>query len=769
MFWVRHTSRLDTSDACNTQQRMSAWMMARLALPRRLSAAVFLVTTALITAALAPATPANASAHALLSCLEPIAQTFHERIVDASGQARPVACVRLERNETLRQAMDRQLRPNGLAWHRLADGTLEVIAADAASSLQLPALEIEADPLPVVQRPDTPVSTPLIEHATASTTLDRRWLDSAPLLGFNQISQFAPNVYGSGQSLAIRGTERNDDAFPALSVTYDGIDLGTRLLDDELVPLDDVTNLDIARGPRSFVSTGESQAGAIALKTADPSADPTASVRLGAGTLGARDGSVSWSGPLWAPGLNATIAFYTRQSDGLIRQLAVPAANVDERSNDFAHFKLSYAPESPSGLSAQLTAIALSGDSSDRDVVARRRSGGGQPPPFDPFQRDSYSAYPVLAQTRARGGAGFVRYESAQDWAVDAHASITTILRDATELPDQQHWTDRELWRRLGLTASAHPASDWTIVGGLERSDVTTASFTPIPPAGPLRTHYVTVTDSASLWIEHSWAGIWTAGLGVRWVEESKSYKPVIDAEFTSRLPIPLAVVEWRPRHDQAFSLSYGTGYRNGGPLSGSPIVPERSENFELAWRGQWFDGALHTALAAFAGEIRDRFTYYQLDNTGQPLLGRVRDRGVEFELDSDLSDYWKLRAGVGVLSSRYSAIAYRYGETTSEAPPHTATLGIRYGLAHGWYAAMDAYRAAGVQLELSSNPTLRVPAYDVANFRIGYRSSHWEGALIATNAFGANYVERVQANLANLGYRLGDPRRVELRVKWIW
>jgi len=738
-------------------------MTARLAVAQRLSAAFLLLITAP-----SPATPTDASAH-LLACLEPIARTFHERIVDASGHARPLTCVALERNETLQQAMDRQLRPNGLTWHRLADGTLEVIAANAASSLQLPPLEIEADPLPVVQRPDSPVSTPLIERATASTMLDRRWLDSAPLLGFNQISQYAPNVYGSGQSLAIRGTERNEDAFPALSITYDGIDLGTRLLDDELVPLDDVTNLDIARGPRSFVSTGESQAGVIALKTADPSADPAARVMLGAGTPGVREGSVWWSGPLGAPGLNAAIAFDTRASNGLIRQLTVPAANVDERRNDFAHFKMSYAPESFTGLTAQLAAIALSGDSSDRDVVAPRGSGGAPPPPFDPFQHDSYATFPVLAKTRARGGAGFVHYESAQEWVVDAHASLTTILRDATELPDQQHWTDRELWRRLGLTASAHPASGWTMVGGLEHSEVTIASFTPIPAAVPLRSHYVTATDSASLWLEHSWAGTWNAGLGVRWVNESKSYKPNIDAELTSRLPIPLAVVEWRPRGDQAFSLSYGTGYRNGGPLPGAPMVPERSENFELAWRARWFDGTLRTALSAFAGEIRDRFTYYRVDGSGNPLLGRVRDRGLEFELDADLSDYWKLRAGIGVLNSRYSALVYRYGETTSEAPPHTATLGIRYGLAHGWYAAMDAYRAASAQLELSSNPSLRVPAYDVANFRIGYRSPHWDSALIATNTFGASYIERVQANTANPGYRLGDPRRVELRVKWTW
>jgi hypothetical protein len=54
--------------------------------------------------------------------------------------------------------------------------------------------------------------------------------------------------------------ERDTDYFPTLTVTFDGIDLGTRLLDDELVPLDDVTKLNLARGPRTFESGDASQA-----------------------------------------------------------------------------------------------------------------------------------------------------------------------------------------------------------------------------------------------------------------------------------------------------------------------------------------------------------------------------------------------------------------------------------------------------------------------------------------------------------------------------
>ncbi|HSE11126.1 MAG TPA: hypothetical protein VLB69_00710, partial [Rudaea sp.] len=101
------------------------------------------------------------------------------------------------------------MKPNGLDWRRLDDGTVEVVAANRSAIVKLSALSIEGEPVAEPPRPDNPVATPLVARAMAFTAIDQRWLDSAPLLGFNQISWYAPNVYGSGQSLAIRGMERD--------------------------------------------------------------------------------------------------------------------------------------------------------------------------------------------------------------------------------------------------------------------------------------------------------------------------------------------------------------------------------------------------------------------------------------------------------------------------------------------------------------------------------------------------------------------------------
>jgi hypothetical protein len=446
----------------------------------------------------------------------------------------------------------------------------------------------------------------------------------------------------------------------------------------------------------------------------------------------------------------------------------VSEANIDKRRNDFGRIKLSYTPDS--GLSAQVAALALSGDSSDRQVVAPHPVfGQSAPAAFDAFERDSYASNPTVAQTHARGTAGFVRYDVPDRWSIDAHASITAISRELTEFPRDTQWSDHELRRRAGVTASEHPAPDWTILAGLDRDYVATRFATPISSGQLYFNYFAAATDSASIWAEHSWTGAWKAGLGVRWSYERTTEFARKDLWHAYHVPTPLAAVEWLPLADHVFTLSYGTGYRSGGQIYTGIVTfaPERSQNLELSWRALWLGGALHTTLSAFGGEIHDRYTYYLSSPDGNPILGSVRDRGLEFELDADLSARWQLRAGIGALDSRFSSFAYRHGDPTSEAPPVTATLGVRYGRAEGWYGAADAYRAASARYY---NPTGRLPPYDVLSLRLGYRVTHWDAALIATNALDANYVERTQLSPGNeSGDRLGDPRRIELRVKWSW
>jgi len=735
------------------------------------------------------ATTTDPALPTLLQCLERLAQTRHVRIVDKTGRAATRVCRGFQQHSPINEILDRLLQPERLAWRRLDDGTFEIVAIEPAK-LDLPALSIEGEPVAESLRPDYPTATPLVEQAFPVTSLGKAWLDTAPIIGFDQIGQYAPNVYGIGQSLAIRGTERDLDYFTSLTITYDGIDLGTRLLDDELVPLNDIASLDLARGPRTFEASVGSGAGAISLRTAAPAAESTVGVAGGLGSQGAWNTAASWSGPIGNTGLAATVAVDRHELPSYVHEIAVPEANVDKRQNDFGRFKLDYTSEAVPGLTAELTALALSGDGSDRWIAAPPPTPGA--PPFDLFERNSYASAVAVAHVHARGAASFVRYERPGGLTIDAHVSHTAISRDAVIFGDSpgpaQETIENEIRQRAGITATANPFPDWTVVAGVEHANIDIPSYLP----GDIFGHFVTLTDSESIWIEHAWSSSWNTGIGLRFQDERVTDTRVVYANGTSTptdftvkysLPTPLAVVEWHPWPDHTFTLSYGQGYRSGGPYGpgsgpdafgfGGLKSAERDDSVELAWRARWLDGSLKTTLSAFDGEVRNRFTYYLLDADGNPLGGRVRDRGLEFEANADVSESLRLRCGIGLLSSRYRSSLYLDGQSTAESPPQTATVGVRYGLSQGWYGAADAYHAAAAEYFNSGQPVGRLPSYAVAGFRLGYRSQRSDVALIVTNALDAHYIDRILPGFAGTvlvnEYRLADPRRIELRMSWSW
>ena len=463
---------------------------------------------------------ADIDAGPMLTCLEGLAAQAQVRIVDASARAATAHCAGLHERVSLEQGLARLLTPAGLAWRRRGEGTLEILAAPQRSRLDLSGLTVEGSPPDDPPRPDGRAPSLLAERAGGLTRIDRPWLDDAPLLGFDQLGRFAPNIYGAGQGLSMRGTERDQDVFPALSVTLDGMDLGTRLLDNELVPLDGLERIDFARGPRSFEAGGESAAGAIRLVSAAPSAEPRLRSTLGLGESGARRAGVEWSGPIDSTGVGATLAIQRRDLPQFFKQAAVPSANSERRENDSARMKLVFLPDYVPGLSAEFSALAISGESSDRWIVQAPDRPDGTPVPLNFHDRISYAPMPVVARTRAHAAAGAVRYRFGPSAELEINGANTAIARRGAVYPARDIASfDTENRRRQGAELRLQLQPDWKLALGLERSEVQLyravyqyahGSIADYPPDG--RFYVQTNSDpgfsasSARVWLEHAGA-----------------------------------------------------------------------------------------------------------------------------------------------------------------------------------------------------------------------------------------------------------------------
>jgi outer membrane receptor protein involved in Fe transport len=365
-----------------------------------------------------------------------------------------------------------------------------------------------------------------------------------------------------------------------------------------------------------------------------------------------------------------------------------------------------------------------------------------------------------------------------------------------------------------------------TVVAGTDRADAdirarsidTHPVVSPYPPSSGARIEpatdvvidqanlFSTRTRSSWLWMEYQWRRTLSAGVGVRWLEERAitrklfeqrlsndacrvvfpgsdftrpctEFAPVASSEkrnlVDTGIPIPLAVIEWRPRPEQAVALSHGRGYRSAGTAVDGTYRAEREETTELSWRAHWWDGRIKTAVTLFDGRARDRFVR-PIDSTLGLNSGNARIRGAELEVDAELGERWRARAGLGVLEARYTEFRDLDGERTAGAPPQTLSLGLRYGAARSWYGATDFYHAGSAQTGPLTSRPLHLPAYSLLDARVGHRTEHWDAALIATNILDADYIVRVDNAITPTGttpirYRLGDPCHLELRVAWYW
>jgi hypothetical protein len=388
--------------------------------------------------------------------------------------------------------------------------------------------------------------------------------------------------------------------------------------------------------------------------------------------------------------------------------------------------------------------------------------------------------------TQAHGVAGFVRYESSDDTLFELHASDTDIRQQKANLPrDGRGLSAREERGRVGARVQRR-FDDTTAAAGVERTRFASdlAEDWRQYPSSPLTrdTSRLRIdADSAWVWLEQQWSQHWKAGLGLRWLREGNSEtstSPVFVNAVHENLLLPLATLEWKPVDGHALVLSRTAGYRSGGSMRDvntnalEQYPAERERSTELAWSAEW-SASTHSNLTLFHGEVNHRFTLY----LGTVGMGVAEIQGAELEVVHTFSPRWRARAGLGVLEARNRPGAggeydrRLAGLRTGSAPPRTQFVGVRYGEEQGWFAAFDAFHAAAAQSGPFNYPTQRRPAYTTLDSNLGYAAQSWQATLVATNLTDAKYAERYVSPSRSIpfGWRLGEPRRVELRFDYHW
>ncbi|UKK84453.1 TonB-dependent receptor [Sphingopyxis sp. BSN-002] len=275
---------------------------------------------------------------------------------------------------------------------------------------------------------------------------------------------------------------------------------------------------------------------------------------------------------------------------------------------------------------------------------------------------------------------------------------------------------------------------------------------------------------------------------------------------FTDNSLSGLATLSWQFSGDALAYATYSRGNKSGGlnltnlPTGIDPdVAPEKVDSYELGIKSQWFGRKVTLNLAGYWTEISDYQTAIteQVPNTVNVRqyianIPGVRSRGVEGDLSFAPTERASFYASVAYADTTYSdypnapqaperlnlgSIQDLTGAQLPGVPKFTYTLGGDLSAPLGNLGGRDlsAYLHADYSHRSSFNTSSSnsaygdVPAYGIANARIGFRTDDGllDLSLWARNLFDKDYFQTLSPAVTGIVTALiGEPRTVGLTLR---
>ncbi|MEE8528339.1 MAG: TonB-dependent receptor plug domain-containing protein [Gammaproteobacteria bacterium] len=238
--------------------------------------------------------------------------------------------------------------------------------------------------------------------------------------------------------------------------------------------------------------------------------------------------------------------------------------------------------------------------------------------------------------------------------------------------------------------------------------------------------------------------------------------------------------------------VAVSKGYKAGGFNLGA--VPDESQrqygqehlwNLEAGIRSSWLNNSLAISASIFYSRRRDQQVRTSLQLVpGDPAsfifftdnAAKGRTLGIEADLRWLPNDAWEMYSNVGLLNAEFEEfMTLQVGDTElsdlsrrdqAHAPKYTLALGGIYRHSSGAFARLDFSARDDFFFDVSHNQ--KSSAYQLVNARVGFESVRWTTQLWVRNLFDERYAVRgfyfgnEPPLFPNTLYvRQGDPRQV--------
>lgn len=621
--------------------------------------------------------------------------------------------------------------------------------------------------------------------------------------------QRTPNTFSSREAFSIRGITNTGLAGTTgedlATVFVDNAPQDSRALQNTGIPLWDVAQVEILRGPQSTSQGQNTLAGAVVIKTNDPTFHWEGRTRATVGENNTWQTSAAFGGPI-VPDLLAFRFSVDRQtSDGAVTNVTRGEDDWDRTDLTTYRGKLLFQPAGNDQFSALLTYSYTDSKSADRaysagetlDEILQRQS-------FDNTRND-FSVSNEYASLE-------MNYKPSEAWKITSVTAWSRYrvdsLYDADRTAGQNLTYDyQQTDRRMSQELRALGTGDtWRLLAGLYAADTKKdfdasgltsypISFLPPPNNTALalfesdidskRTNFAAFIDGdwkplqkltflAGLRYDHQhfendsrqtvslaqgFPGVFVApGVSldsvIGQIVSAANASPSGTQDFDTLLPKIGAVYHWTDTVSTGVTVS--RGYRSGGVSFNLgrgavvPFDPEFTWNYEFAFRSQWLDQRITANANVYYVDWTDQQVNISIDpansyDSQTANAGSSTLYGFEIEFNEDICEGLNLFQNLGYTHSEFDEFKNSAGDfsgnTFPNAPEWTFSFGASYQHWTGLFTTASFSYIGSSESGAENDPRLRQTIRRLVNAKAGWQNDYFSVYVFGTNLLDDEYL----------------------------
>jgi len=492
----------------------------------------------------------------------------------------------------------------------------------------------------------------------------------------------------------------------------------------------DVEQMEILRGPQSTMQGRNAIAGAITVKTKDPTWTWEGGARLMGGTDELRQTAAYVSGPIIDDQLAFRIAADRQTSESALRGIQGFQSVKDpgDYQSEVLRGKLLLEPRQWDGFSTLLTVNYNKTFSPQADAVKWPEAG-------------LVTAYPTNTP----------RFEPR---SISGIADTTMILSDALTLENTLSYTDLSVRRRPwpgngyveidGYETLAEPrlrfnGMDGRLkgLGGLHAfhaSQDELFNFSGDSRFKDLVTTYATFGE-----VTYSILPDVDLTVGGRLERENHRRQTISGTSFdlvsldqTTDVFLPKFGAAWHVAKTWTVGATVARGYNGGGAgvTFGTgdlyTFKPEYVWNYEAYTRHELLDGRLQLTGNVFYADYKSMQLPYNPNGSLNDTIVLNADKAHTY--GSEIGARWlaipglTLFGNIGLLKTEIDQMTFYSGKEMALSPVFTADVGFHYELGHGFDVGADARYSDSYYSDIDNRGSTKVDPYWVANLQAGYQ-----------------------------------------------